>query len=357
MAYYIREVCIELTDKCLLNCLHCSSQSNLDGSNILAFQQCKNFLNDFSVLGGSILELSGGEPLLHPHLLSIIRLAKCLGLEVRLYTSGVTCDKNKAFKPIPREILEALRKYGLDKIIFGLQGSSQRIHEKITQTLGSFEIALESIKRAKHYDFWVGIHFVPMKLNYKNLKDIVSLAQDLSLDEVAILRFVPQGRGRLNRTQLELSEEEFSQLLEMIVEVRSGLANKAMLRIGCPLNFCSFVDPNITPQNCKAGKSTCLISAEGNVIPCPAFKDLRDFVVGNIKKQSFKDIWKSRKWQDLYTSSLQQLKRGCFDCYNFSWCKGGCTAQRIYYTGSPLKGPDPGCLALEKSLKKLVKEK
>lgn len=211
------ELCLEVTDRCVLNCVHCSTNAsgNLNNNEGLKYDETCSIISDFRSCGGSILEISGGEPTLHPSLFKIVDFAKSKNLEVRLYTAGVTYDNKLG--PLKEGLFRKLLASALDKIIFNLQGPKQ-VHDSITQKAGSFEAVYESIERAKKLGFWVGIHFVPMKPNAGKIGEVLAVAKKLYVDEVALLRFVPQGRGKANEIKLKLAKKELWSFLENVAD-------------------------------------------------------------------------------------------------------------------------------------------
>lgn len=336
----LEELCIEITGKCGMNCAHCSSSCTVDNQNFVSFEKIKEIFNDAKLLGAQIIELSGGEPLLHPNINDIIELAS-KDFKVRLYTCGFLGNTNSW--GIPKEQLELFSKFGLDRIIFNLQGATTYTHEKITGTKDSFKSVINSIKTAKANGLWTGVHFVPMKPNYMEFHAVVELCKELKVDELAVLRFVSQGRGKLNRQFLELSQEEFSCFLLEIVRLKREYDDLINIRTGCPMNFCSMIDRSIKPVRCKAGLSTLLINFDGIAVPCPAFKKAHEFELGNIYQESLISIWKNNH-------VLEQLRKfnfleidGCKDCNNLDYCQGRCIAQRFYEYGDIYQGPDPLC--------------
>jgi len=326
-----------------MNCIHCSTAANLPGKayHELSFEEIKSIIIDFKGLGGSILEISGGEPTLHPELLNIVNFSKNLDLEVRLYTCGVSYQNVCA--PLNKDLLKKLHGLGLDKIIFNLQGPESNIHDRITGKPGSFVALRESISIAKMMGFWVGTHFVPMKLNVQSFPNVIKLAMNLNIDEVAILRFVPQGRGKINEATLRLTKFELWDFLRNVAVIRQELENKIHLRTGCPLDFLSFIDKTVTICSCKAGKSTCSITPQGDAIPCPGYKHVPEFVAGNIKNQPLSLIWRgSEVFNRLRKFDFHDIS-GCSECARIEICKGRCAAQRVRYYRNILMGPDPDC--------------
>jgi len=336
------EVCLEVTDSCPMNCIYCSSINDISPESTMNLREIKRVIDDMSQLGAQILEISGGEPLLHRDLYEIINHARSHKLETRLYTSGISLSSSGEMTEITGLVADQLRDSGLVKVIFNLQGATAEAHEELNRIPGSFEKIINSITNMKSKDFWVGVHFVAMKPNYQGVAQVVKLCADLDLDEIAILRFVPQGRGLMNREKLELSEPEFIDLLTSITELRKRFSNR--LRIGSPLNFCYILDKDAKPINCAAGVSTCTILPNGDVVPCPAFKQNQTYVAGNVKENSFIDIWnKSPIFKHCREFRPEKLRGVCRNCEYLSWCQGRCAAQRVLAWGYLYHGPDPNC--------------
>ncbi len=316
-----------------MNCIHCSNENNHQER--LEFYEIKSIIDEFKDLGGQIIEISGGEPLEHSDILKIIRYAKTKGLEVRVYTSGLV-SQNGEFVSITDKLANNLKESYLDKIIFNIEGSKSTTHELITGLKGSYNKTVESISTVISAGLWAGIHFVPTRLNFKEIEQAFETSQDLGVSEFAILRFVPQGRGLKNRRRLELTYQEHQELFNKLNKIKIQLK----IRIGHPINC--FIN-DFESSECFAGKSLCLIKPNGNVIPCPAFKYNVDYVAGNIKKTSLIDIWlNSEIFQKLRAFKYDNLI-GCRNCISLSKCQGGCTAQRIFTWGDLYRGSDPIC--------------
>jgi len=354
----LKEVCLEITDICTMECMHCSGSCGLTAENTLSLAVVKRIIGDFAHMGGELLEISGGEPLMHPNLFEIIRRAKMNRLEAILYTSGMASDKHGREFSISSNLAAKLRRFGIDKVVFNLQGSSAEMHDSITQKKGSFKNVVHSIRTMKSLGCWVGVHFVPMKPNHLDLKHVIRLCHTLGVDEIGLLRFVPQGRGLINRGLLELSKRQFQEFMENVVELKASHENPK-IRIGRPINFCPLIDTFVTREECNAGITRCLISPEGNVVPCPAFKQNGDYIAGNVKMDSLADIWRySPKWGIFRQFDYTKMREPCRSCEHLHWCQGGCKAQRIlaHKKGDIYTAPDPHCFASSSRRKALVRQ-
>jgi radical SAM protein with 4Fe4S-binding SPASM domain len=357
MYYKLHELCLEVTNACPMECLHCSTCSVHTGNGTsfhMPVSIVKNIISDFIKLGGSILEISGGEPLLYPHLDELCRYAASLNLEIRLYTSGVQYNSHDGIAGLTKQRVQELKNNGVSKIIFNLEGANAEVHEKITAVDGSHRLVLKGIKNAKEAGLWTGVHFVPMKPNARELPNVAKLCSQLGVDELAILRFVPQGRGKENRSLLELTPNEFKKLLRRIISLK--VEHPALnIRAGCPMDFLSLFDKRIKPHKCKAGINTCSITPSGDVLPCPGFKNSTEYLAGNVYKKTLSEIW-NNGFYDLRNFDYKKIRGQCSTCEDFDSCLGRCAAQRHIVNGDIYQGPDPACPKKEK-LGEIIKPK
>ena len=207
------------------------------------------------------LSLSGGEPFLHPDLLKMVEYAKSYGIKTVIFTSGVIHRNDlssddeyllqqemesrlteinqsepdnellkqkieryyngilnkKRYSSINRTVLRALKKIGLDKIVFDMQAYESDTDSYI---MGRNEQArqalLKSLIDASFENLNIDVHFVPMKPNYKEIIDILELLEIANVNQISLLNFLPQGRGRINVKDLLLTPEEKKKFFELL---------------------------------------------------------------------------------------------------------------------------------------------
>lgn len=352
----LKELCFEITNSCYLNCIYCSSFDDIVRKNCsehLPIWIIKRVIDDFSFLGGELLELSGGEPLLHPQIFEIVDYALNKELEVIIYTSGVLPETYN-FK----DILIKLLKIGLKKIVFNCQGLDIT-HDNLVRKEGAFSKLVESIKSSKDIGIWVGVHFVPNKQNFTQVESVFSFLEDLGVDELAFLRLVKQGRASKYWDKLEMKGDEYFRFFECVRNL-SKRNSTLSIKVGCPFDFMYILYSDWKEiHQCHAGKSSLNIIANGEVIPCPAFKDIPVAKVGNIFNDSLEKIWNESDFLDQLRKLSPSQISFCNKCPHLNKCKGRCTAQRLLKNGSIEIGPDPLCkkmrlyeLINEKNLKK-----
>jgi len=256
------------------------------------------------------LSISGGEPFLHPDLFSMVKYARSLDIRTVIFTSGVVYRKPlsaseidyytekksrdiaevlecepwnqrlvkslerhydnfihpSTFSGITKDDLLFLKEIGLEKIVFDYQGYEAETDSYLMGRCESMRRALlDSLFNASVVGLNVDVHFVPMKVNYKEILDILELLEIVKVRNISLLNFVPQGRGLLNKDILSMNEEEkveFFKLLECADSYYSG-----NIRRGIPLQ-------GERTHKCNAGLSKLVIKYDGTVLPCPAFKEL-----------------------------------------------------------------------------------
>ena len=309
----VKDLCFEIIEKCLNNCKFCSSNSDCNKTKIIKYEDYKRVIDYFMKNGGiEELSLSGGEPFLHPDIIKIVAYAKSLGIRTVIFTSGVVTGKEleeeskksilnemnywlkqieqnepeneylksktkryysqlietKSFNSIDRNLLHKLKKIGLDKMVFDMQAYEPDIDSYVMgrneQARQSF---IKSLSNASFEQIDIDVHFIPMKPNYKEIKDILELLEICKVKQISLLNFLPQGRGRINSNNLMMTQEEKQEFFKILENSRNSFSGN--IRIGIPLQ-------GDESHKCNAGLEKLDIKFNGDVLPCPAFKDMSE---------------------------------------------------------------------------------
>ena len=287
----IKDISFEITQKCLNNCLHCSScSSRLCAQQIDLETICKT-IDDMPKLGVERVCLSGGEPFLHKDLKSIVSHIKQLGMDANIYSSGIIESEGKATY-ISLTQFETLKHLGLSKIMFNVQSPDETTYDKITGTKGHFSILKQSINNAVNAEIYTEIHFVPMKLNINDIDSIIKFSEDMDINKVSFLKMVPHGRAKENQNLLQLSSDETLCLKQKLYNI-----NSEKIRIGIPLSV------RFGSDFCHAASSKLYIKFDGTVYGCEAFKYIQQLDNNNnniqpcnILEQSLLDIYENSEY-------------------------------------------------------------
>lgn len=286
----LKEITIEVTQQCPNCCVHCSSLSSLRKTTCLSTEKIIEVINDAVVLGCQIINISGGEPFLHPRLKQIIDHVFKKGLKCYIYTSGISLVDGKP-RVVSKDILESL-KGKVNKYIVNVEAVDEDTYNQVMGTaFGGFEMMKQFVKNAVGLGDIVEAHFVPMKLNYQQIPDVVKMCAELGVSRVSFLRFVPQGRGFENRQDILLDKEGMSEVKLMMDEcVKKNASN---IRIGIPFSSCN------NRTNCLTGIDKLVVRYDGNVYPCEAFKN--EFYCDQV--QSLPDNVNQTRLEFIYSSS------------------------------------------------------
>lgn len=337
-SYRLRELKIEINRNCPLHCLHCSSNGMPYAPEQLAPHKICALIREFADLGGERLSISGGEPLCYETLPTIIKSCREANIRTSIYTTGIRSNGGDP-KPISDRTVDLLSESGI-KIIFSLHGAHAKTHDTLTQVTGSFDTTFIAVNKTVETGAEVEAHVVPTAMNFQELTGITELLASVHIHKVSWLRFVPQGRGLLNREALQLSKEQLRQLYERRLEIQHMYPAMA-IRIGAPFNILCPQEP----ATCEAGLSVLTVRPNGNVAPCDAFKQFRihdDF--GSVLNHSLSEVWhKSYLLNAVRRLHESRLDSSCTSCPLSSKCNSGCLAQKAIVSGKLTDGKDPEC--------------
>lgn len=308
----IKDISFEITQKCLNNCLHCSSCSDRNCNQQIDYEVICRTVDDMPEMGVERVCLSGGEPFLHPELEKIVMYIKNKNIEIDIYSSGVVEEGGK-ISAISTDRLQRLKKCGLSKIMFNVQSSNEEGYDRITGTKGRFSIVKESILNTVNVGIYSEIHFVPMKLNIRDIDDIVKLANDFNINKVSFLKLVPHGRALINRQAIQLSSEETIKLRNRLNDIKSD-----KIRIGIPLSL------DFESDFCHAASSKLYIKFDGTVYGCEAFKYIQQLDDSanaiqpcNIFESKLLDIYRNSEYiraTQKFISQYSSLDSKCESC-------------------------------------------
>jgi len=194
----MKELTIEITDKCSLNCLHCSTKAGLNGKIFLSLDDIEGYLERFHDF--EVVRLSGGEPFEHPQIVDLCKLVKDYGRISKILSIGV---KNR--REFDETLMREVKPY-LDEIVFSMHGY-YNVHDSIvtsdkqwTRQLPYWDMMCDSFDSARAAGIPISFQTVLMKNNYEDLRNMALNMWSFKKCgrenyKWHILRFVKQGRG------------------------------------------------------------------------------------------------------------------------------------------------------------------
>ena len=319
-------VYLNLTNRCNLSCKHCVNLSGPKETSELSSDIIKSLVEEMSRIGVFELIIGGGEPLLHPDILDIIRLVNSKRISTGITTNGLVVNENMAKK---------LSKLNFNYLSVSLDGATRSTHEHI-RGKGSFSGAIMALKNLKKYtSHRISIHFVIMKHNLSELPALFRLAEELKCD--IGLDFIRAAGKISDYPELLIDRNDYFSCLDLLF---NRLMPDASVKVILPERYYPWtVDIRLYGNfGCGAANTCCGVDSEGYVFPCnfiPAVESL-----DNLKDKSLQEIWLENKEFNRLRSL--QANKICSDCIFLASCRGGCRAN----VPSSLchNAPDPYCI-------------
>jgi len=247
------------------------------------------------------LEITGGEPTLHPQFEEIIEHVGTLSIPFILFTNGRWRE--------PERLLDFLAGLShLDGLLISLHGGRAASHEAFTGVAGSFAETVKNIRRAVEAGLRVTTSTVLTRHSCPEVTAIIALGEELGVEGAAFQRYIGAPLP-----ELEAGWDELRGAVGTIEEVRSS--NGRRVRFGTPIPHC-FVPNHST--GCYAGVAQATIDPWGNLRPCNHVS----LVCGNLLNQSLDEVWASAEMQRFRDA----IPEPCYACAAFDVCHGGCRA-------------------------------
>ncbi|NIQ37117.1 MAG: SynChlorMet cassette radical SAM/SPASM protein ScmF [Proteobacteria bacterium] len=327
--YPLNQIYFYLTEGCNLRCRHCwiSPKYQSEGSSYptLDLNLFRSIIDQAKPLGLSGVKLTGGEPLLHPEIQSILEFVQREGFDLTVETNGALCTS------------ELARKIAVCKSPFvavSLDGTDAETHEWVRGVPGCFDDALAGIRNLVIQGLKPQIIMTIMRRNKDQMEDLVQLAESLGAGSVKFNILQPTARGeKMHNDGETLAIEE---LVELGRWVENTLSASTRLRVvyGHPMAFRPL---GKMFGNDRDGCGVCGILGilgvlgDGSYALCGIGETVPELVFGHSAKDRLEEVWRETpvllELRDEFPHSLEGI---CGDCLMRYRCLGGCVAQNYY---------------------------
>jgi len=286
-----RRVIIEPSAKCNLRCLFCAQARFPNQNNLynpyMSYNLFKSVVDQTrsSLLSTKLVVLTGiGEPFLNPDLIPMIKYAKNSGLKVHLTSNLTVANEDDLFK-----LIEAK----LDRLTVSIDGATKKTFERL-RVGGIFEKVLQRVVFTLRTKQMLGAKFpeicfncVITKENVHEAAKIIRLAEELGVNAVYFNKpFYPGTK--------------FSKVSTYGLNANELFSAKLKVDVTC-LN-------DVVPP-CRVSHS-CWITFDGKVLPCAVVamtvprEEYLLYSLGDLAKQSFKEIWFSSRYKELRSKTI-----------------------------------------------------
>ena len=310
---------LEVTNRCNLNCIHCSVCANEGKRSELTTKEWTTVIADAASMGTQALGLSGGEPLLRKDIFEIAAQGTSRGLQVGLVTNGLLLNSERIAK---------IKHLGLS-VQVSLDGSKPWIHDKIRDSPGCFKKLMSKLELLKKEEVNLTIATVATKQNYYDLPELLNLSESLGASAFRVQPFFPVGRGSRYKNDLDLDSKDTK---EISMFLKEACKHTKMQTSGFYFQFLldqEEVSDAVAGQDaaCSGGYDFAGITPEGFVYPCSHVWQLGS---DNVRDQPFPWIWQNSRLLNFFRSIKKaDINSFCSECRFFTKCLGGCRAMNL----------------------------
>lgn len=348
-----------ITRTCNLRCVHCYADSHAQQyPGELTPEQCHAVIDDLADYQVNALLLSGGEPLLHPHLPEMLEHATNRGLKVTISTNGTR---------ITPEYAALFKRLGVAYVGISLDGIGA-VHDSFRGVTGAFDGAIRGFRRCEEVGQKTGLRLTLTRNNVQSMGQILDFIERENIQRVCFYHLVPTGRGV---DVAALKPEESRAALDMLIARAQAWHNS-----GHPRELLTVTQPadgiyillrqlregsTLTAQTLRllgwngggansSGRGIANIDPQGNIHPDQFWQSV---TLGNVKTQKFSAVWDATA--EPSATELQKLRGAedplerqkllsgpCATCRHFALCGGGFRTRAAFANGH-WYGSDPAC--------------
>jgi radical SAM protein with 4Fe4S-binding SPASM domain len=278
---------VELTNNCNLNCPQCSSGSGLmtRKRGFMDIDLFKKVMKELKPYLYNINLYFQGEPMLHPLFFSFADHCGNINSVISTnghYLTGENCEK--------------LVRSGMNKLIVSLDGFDQETYSKY-RIHGNFEKVIEglnNIKLAKERyrsSLKIEIQFLVNSFNEHQIPQIREFAKSI--------------HAYLKLKSMQIVNKE---------EIGTWLPSEGRFR-RYDMKEGEYVLKSSLPDRCARLWFNPVITWDGKVVPCCFDKDA-EYVLGDLKIDSFREIWNGPKYRMFRKSILtgRNMIEMCRNC-------------------------------------------
>ncbi|TAM38051.1 radical SAM protein [bacterium] len=328
----------DITNRCNNNCICCWNNSPLLGEiserenrrrkDELPLDLIKRILTELNEMGTKNLFFAGGgEPFMHPDIMEILRFAKGCKMKIFINTNFTLIDEKmaKEFVDMKIDMIHVSLLAGSAKTYAAVHpGKKEETFYRIKEVLQYLISYRKRKQQGSLIPFpHIDLYYVIFNRNYQDINNMIELGMELKantiefmpidiipgktdvlllneMEKKEVLRDVLSGRQKLD--EFNRQQAGIVTFIEQYLPFIERLSAKSALRGEYETN-------TITGRPCYVGWAFARILADGSVNPCLKAHRIS---VGNVYKQSFKEIWNGKKEQLFRDKSFKLDKNDKF---------------------------------------------
>lgn len=340
-----------VTMQCNLNCVYCEDFGARRNHQVMqnpTLEEARQILRIIRT-GVDRLWLTGGEPLLHPHIVELVRYARreLKFREISLISNG-TLLFQKSKKDSTTEVTESTEKSflkssvdsvvdNLDRLIISLDSLDPQTLNQVSLTGGFADTVIENVREAaalqKKHRFQLVLNAVVTPETLPGMNSLVAFC----IEHAVYISFSPQSVNNWPRYEL-LTSAAYRDFLQKVITLKKqgapilgSLSYFRMLREQTPYECYPTLVPRILPDGWLTYPCRPMEKAGG---------EQGGRAVNLLKVQSWDEAWKQAV--KMYGSA----PTSCVSCFQQCYAEPSLMqAKPFEYLAEKLRGMDPGTYA------------
>ncbi len=310
---------IEFSLRCNFRCQYCYVPDKSSFENELSFEELHDAILQAKALGVKKIVVLGGEPMVYPGVLKMLKFIRSQGLAIEMFTNGFG---------ISLEVARQLRELEI-MVVLKMNSRKEDLQDALAGKKGAYKIIQDAFNNLKQAGFPgknknLGVSTIVCQQNFE---EIIPLWEWLRAQQIEpyFEIITPQGKGKENEW-LHVDSQKLKDTFFKIAELDR-------VKFGIQWD----PQPPLVGIKCLRHQFSCLLNSQGYVLPCVGI----NIPVGNIRERKLADIIReSEVIQDL-RNFRTHIKGPCRQCEKIENCYG-CRGAAYQLTGDYLAS-DPLC--------------
>lgn len=337
MGAELKLLAVNLTRRCNLRCAHCyldaGTLQNGSADELASAEVCHLLDEVAGRAEGTLVVLTGGEPLLRRDLEQIAAHGAGLGLAMVVGTNGMLLTDRR---------VQSLKAAGVMGCGISVDSLEPRYHDSFRGVAGAWAKTISGIENCRRHRLSFQIHFTVTEQNARELPAMIDFARRNGARVLNVFFLVCTGRGQ---SLSDITPQQYEKVLEELIDAQEKTSD-LIIRARCAPHFKRIAyrrNPasalnRISGRDgdgCIAGTHYCRVTFSGGVTACPYIAHEE----GNIRERKFGEIWD-------HAAGFQRLRTpvlggACGACEYRELC-GGCRARALALSGGIMEA-DPWC--------------
>ncbi len=333
----------ETTQACDLACIHCRASAEPSrNSGELTTEEGFRLLDEVKRFGNPLMVFTGGDPLKRPDLFELMKYSIALGLRTNVSPSATPL--------LTTDAIDEFKRIGLARMAISLDGATVESHDAFRGIPGTFERAIEALKRAQEIGLETQLQTTVNRRNKAELWQIADICEQVGTRMWSVFFQLTMGRAN---AEDDLTAEEYEEVFDILYAVskrarfevktteamhyRRFIAQQQKLEHGQDPHSENAKRTAFRTAGVSDGKGFVFVSHLGEIFPS-GFLPLYG---GNVRNDSLVDVYRNSKlFVQLRDTTAREGK--CGRCEYHKICGG--SRSRAYWTTGDYMEEDPRCV-------------